>query len=80
MKNKRKDRVRVRTNQKSWRVRQIEKDKKILTVWISKKEMETLKKLQKHFEEPNRSSLISRMIKEFQTKPAVKNVKMDSSS
>jgi hypothetical protein len=77
MKNKRKDKVRVRTNQKSWRVRQIEKDKKILTVWISKKEMETLKKLQKHFEEPNRSSLISRMIKEFQAKPAVK---MDSSS
>jgi hypothetical protein len=55
----------TKERQKRWRQKRLTENKRVLTVWVSDEDMETIEKLKKQYQEESNSSLISRVISEF---------------
>ena len=56
----------AKERQEKWRMRQGQKGKEPLTVWISKEEGKILDMLQKHYQEKNKSGVVSKIIREME--------------
>ena len=56
----------TKERQEKWRLKQGEKGKEPLTVWISRENGKKLDILQKYYQEKSKSSLVSRIIRELE--------------
>jgi ribosomal protein L28 len=55
----------TKERQKRWRQKRLTENKRVLTVWVSDEDMKTIEKLKKQYQEESKSSLISRVLREF---------------